>query len=296
MHRKILTATMALLLILTAIFSTSCSTESEYPVTIGNITLKSEPKNIVILNKNLADIISCIGYDVKMVGRSDEVNQKGMGVVPSVGLNANASPASIDELDANVVFADNSLDKSVADELKKKGITVVILENANTPKQVKNIYKQLGALLGGNITGKAKGKEACEMLFEELKDVKAAVQTMDVVKTVCYLYTENGVLKTFNKGTWGANMLDFTGGINVFENSDTDVVVPENLMLSNPDYIFCADNDVIKYLKSSEKLKKLSALSKNTSIISYDEINMQGDTALDVLEKMLKVMRPEDFS
>ncbi|MCH5303659.1 MAG: ABC transporter substrate-binding protein [Ruminococcus sp.] len=296
MHRKMLAAAMAVVLMFTAVMLGSCNGKSDYPVTIGSIMLNSEPENIVILNKNLADIISCMGYDVKMVGRSDEVNQKGMNVVPSVGIAADASPASIDELGADIIFADESLNTAVIEQLNKKNIPVVILEKARTPKQIKNLYKKLGTLLGGNVTGKAKGTDACKTLFSELKDVKNAVNEKSIVKTVCYLYIDNGVLKTVNNATWGANMLDYTGATNVFKNSDTDVVDPEKLTLSNPDYIFCKDEDVINYLNSSDKFQNLSALSEKTFIIPYDEITMQGDTALDVLEKMLKNMYPEDFS
>lgn len=294
---KKLTATILILItVLSAAILGSCSGENEYPVTVDGITINEEPENIVVLNKNLADIISCIGYDVKLVGRSDEVNQKGMSVVPSIGSCTDASDASIIKLNADIVFADETFSSQTKKKLEDKGITVVIPDKTNTPKQIKNIYKQLGAILGGNITGKAQGTDSFNTLYSELKDVKSAIDEKNVIRTVCYLYSENGVLKTMNNATWGGNILDFTGATNVFHNSDNNTVNSDSLMLSNPDYIFCSDKKVVKYLKTNKTFKRLTALKKHTYIIPLDEINMQGDTSLDTLKKMLKKMYPEEFT
>jgi hypothetical protein len=48
---------------------------------------------------------------------------------------------------------------------------------------------------------------------------------------------------------------------------------------------------------SGKIAKKLNALNNkpNRFIIPYDEITMQGDTSLDVLQKMIKKMFPQEF-
>lgn len=273
-----------------------CSGKSDYPVKIGGITFEEEPQEIVILNKNLADIISCVGYDIKMVGRSDEVSQQGLQVVPSVGSSSEPDVDKIKELEADVVFADNSIDDAAVNQLTSEGIPVVKIENANTPKQLKNVYKKLGSILGGNITGKKQGAEAYKSLTTTLKDVKSAVDSKSIVTTVVYLYIDKGVLKTFNSNTWGATLLGYTGAVNVAQNLEGDVVNADDLILSNPDFIFCADETVENYLNNHYELYTLSALSEHTFIVPLDDIAMQGNTSLDVLENMLRDMYPEDFS
>lgn len=297
MHKKMLSVLLTAVTALASVFFCSCSPDSEYPVAIGSIVIDAEPQNIVILNPNLADIISCIGYDVKMAGRSEDVNQKGFQVVPSVGSAQDPEPASIDEVGADIVFADNTLNDAVKEKIEEMNIPVVVLEEAHTPKQVKSTYKKLGKILGGNKTGRQKGKEAYENLTDTMKDVKNAAGSYSVVKTACYLYIDNGVLKTANNGTWGNTMLNYTGAVNVFKNSDTDVVDNGQFLLSNPDYIFCADENVEGYLKSSATLNSLDALeNNNVFIIPYSDISMQGYAALDVLENMLRDMYPDEFS
>lgn len=297
MKKRISALILALIIAVAATALTSCSGKSEYPVTAAGITLNEEPEKIIILNKNYTDIISCIGYASKLVGRSDSVNQKGMDVVPSVGGAAEPSLEKIKKLKPDLVIADNSLSSAVKDKLTKSGITLLIPEQANTPKQIKNLYTQFGTLLGGNITGKPKGQKAFNDLYESLNSVQDAVEEKDIKKTVCYLYNENGVLKAVTNSTWCSAMLDFTGATNVFKNEKSDKVNLKKLILMNPDYIFCDNKDVIKPLKKGATLKKLSALhdTKKRYVIPMDELSMQGDTSLEALKDMLKKMYPEDF-
>lgn len=297
MQRKLLSALLAVMIILSSALFSSCGGESDYPVSFDEITIQQEPERIVVLSKNLADIISTMGYDVKMVGRSDEVTQKGLQVVPSVGSAQSPSAASIDEVKAEVVFSDaQGLDPSAEKAIKAKKIPIIKLDTAATPKQVRGIYKRTARILEGNVTGKKAGAESYDKLSETLKSVRdAAVSESDIIKTIAYLYMEDGVLKTFNQNTWGSTMLGLTGATNVFKSADTDVVDIKALALSNPDFIFCADKETQAYLSSQKDLKKLSAL-KTSFILPYDEITMQGNTALSVLEDMLKKMYPEEFS
>lgn len=295
MKRKIIASLLALVTVFCSLSISSCGEKSEYPVQIGGTVINKEPENIVILNKNLADIISCIGYDIKLAGRSDEVDLKGMEVVPSVGAASDPSIDKIIKLKADVVFADESLNPKIKSALKTKGVTVITPENADTVKQLKKLYKQLGSILGGNITGKEKGAEAFDSLYESLKDVRDAVDDKGIVRTICYLYYD-GKIRTMNSGTWGAEMLGFTSASNVFKNEKSDVVNLKTLKLSNPDFIFCGDMRIVKYLRKKPAFKNLSAIKKNIHIIRLDDINAQGDSALDTLRKMLKHMYPEDFS
>ena len=299
MNRKILSALIAVMIIISSLTLTSCGEKKEYPVTLGQTVIEKEPEKIVVLTKNLADIISTIGYDVKMVGRSDEVTQKGVQVVPSMGTAHSPSVASMDEVGAEVIFADSTLDPGIKEKLEKKGMDVVILDTASTPKQVSGLYKKIGRVLGGDVTGTQEGREAYAKLSDTLKSVREAANndSNNIVRTITYLYIDNGVLKTFNQNTWGSTMLGLTGAINVFKTAETDVVDNAALSLSNPDFIFCADKTTQEYIASSKSLKKLNALKTGAVfIIPYDDITMQGNTALTTLETMLRNMYPEDFN
>lgn len=295
MSKKFLALALALMIAVCSLALGSCSDKAEFPVTVDGITINAEPKNIVVLDKNLADIITCIGYVEKLAGRSDDVNQKGMHVVPSVGKTDEADASSIKKLKPDVVFADNKLSKKTASALKKSGIPVVIIKKAHIPQELKKVYIKIGEVLGGKFSGKSKAKKAYKDLYEDLTDIKDIISDKKIVKTVCYLYNDGGELKTLVGGKWEAQVLGFTGAVNVFGSFNKEKLDIKKLAVSNPDFIFCDSKKIIKQLKSNKKLKKLSALENNTHVIKFDEISMQGDTALDALEKMLRHMYPEDF-
>lgn len=71
----------------TALAASACATlagcdgdNKNYPVSVADITIETEPKDIVVLSDETADIISYLGYATKMVGRSDEVTQNFLSV------------------------------------------------------------------------------------------------------------------------------------------------------------------------------------------------------------------------
>ena len=90
-----------------------CSGDNKnYPVSVADITIETEPKDIVVLSDETADIISYLGYAKKMVGRSDEVTQNFLSVAPSVGSAANPDVEKIKSYATDIVFADDTLDEN----------------------------------------------------------------------------------------------------------------------------------------------------------------------------------------
>lgn len=75
MKKKIISIFLTgVLAVSSAVMFSGCG-NSDYPVEVANFEIKEQPTKIVVLDPNAADIISYIGYDVNMIGRSDDVNQ-----------------------------------------------------------------------------------------------------------------------------------------------------------------------------------------------------------------------------
>ena len=291
--KKIMSAALVLIMIFPVLLLSSCDEEKEYPVTVGGITVNSEPQNAVILDKNIADIVSCMGYDVKMAGRSDEVDQKEFKVIKSVGTASVPSVKAIVKLKADIVFANDMLDPAVKTELEGKGIAVAVFDNANTPKQLKSLYRKIGMLLGGRNAGAKAAEEAFDDLYDTYKELKNAAENSTTARiTVCYLYMDNGVLKTFNKGSWGDTVLGYTGTFNVFKNESGNTVDPQMLRRANPNYIFCDCEEVTEYLRTSEVLNVLDALESRTVVVPYSDLNLQGYNGLEALRTILNTIYP----
>lgn len=263
--KRILSIVLALCMLLScAVFFSGCNSakSSEYPVTVGNVTINSEPQNIVVLNDVFADIISYIGYDIKMVGRSVECDQEFLYIVPSVGTAASPDVNAIKKAEADFVIADSAISADTKSSLEADGITVLTLDAPKNEAELKQLYIDLGTALGGKVTGSAKGEKGYTDLLEMLSTLNTA--TSNVVQTVAYLYmNESNELCTFVKGSLEYKFFNYNGNSNVFANQQKPLVNTMELRIGSPNYIFYDSEEVLAYLATDENTQNLAALYNN---------------------------------
>lgn len=295
MKKNIISISLVMVLAFSIITAfTGCGDEN-YPVEVANLVIESEPENIVVLDAPTADIIDYMGYSVKMVGRSDEVDQEWMSVVPSVGSAEKPDVDVIKNSDTDIVFASENLDAAVKEKLAEAGITVVTMSHAKTLTQLDTNYLTLGKILGGRVEGGNKGLSSYDKLFSEMEDVKRSVSEISstTLYTVCYLFYEDNSLKLMTSGTYGDALLGYTGAVNTAVNIDESTVDVNTLRIANPNFIFYADEATLNAIKSDSVLSKLNAVVTNKMLmITYDDISRQGTTALNTLDKMVSFMHP----
>ena len=279
----------------TALSLSGCG-DKNYPVKIANLTIDKEPKSIVVLDPNSADIISYMGYDVKIVGRSREVDQKYLDVAPVMGSAVSPSVQDIIDSGATVVFANEGLNDDFEQSLKKEGIAVIKMSVAETPKQLETNYHTIGKILGGNDDGDAKAASSYDKLISAMEQRKseASAKNATALDTVCYLYYEQGGLRLMTSGTYGDMLLGYTGSVNVAVNIDENKVDVNTLKVANPKYIFYSDDSTLKAVQADPVLSKLAAVTGGKTMqITKDEMSRQGLTALETLEKMIGFIHPE---
>ena len=152
MMKKLISLILAAALCCTAAFSLAgCGGDGNYPVSIANITIAKEPTSIVVLDPSSADIISYMSFDGKIVGRSDEVDQSYLSVAPTMGAANTPSTQAIINTKAEIVFATDKLDESVANELRdanihKLKIDATALNTNNTIDTACYMYVDNGTL------------------------------------------------------------------------------------------------------------------------------------------------------
>lgn len=297
MKNKIISLTLVLMLTFSSVLVFSGCGDGEYPVEVANIKISSEPKNVVVLDASTADIIECIGYEVKMVGRSDEVNQKSLSAAPSVGSAQSPDINKIIDTGADLVFVNDSLSEESRAKLDENKIKVVNIAVAASQKQLETTYTTIGRILGGNTAGAAKGEEAYSKLISQMEDIKSKVTAADnnaALNTVCYMYSVNGKLRLTTSGTYGDMLLGYTGCVNVAVNIDENKVEVNTLKVANPNYLFYSDEQTLQAIKDDSVLSGLSAIKDGkTLMISAEEMNRQGLSAINTLNKMVGFIHPE---
>jgi iron complex transport system substrate-binding protein len=271
--------------------------DSNYPVQVANVIIEEEPKNIVVLDPYAADIISFMGYDVKMIGRSDEVNQEWLSIVPSIGTAANPDVDAITEGNADVVFAAEELSDEAKQSLTDKGVTVITMAKADTQTQLETNYASIGKILGGSEIGAAEAEKSFNNLIDKMEAVKAKVDTAknsDVLSTVCYLYMDGSQLKMMTNGTYGDMLLGYTDSVNIAMNISENDVDVTTLKRANPNYMFFDSQETYDLVAADATLGTLDAIKgKKVLIVTEDEFSRQGQTALNTLDKMVSFMYPQ---
>ncbi len=290
--KKILSFLLAAAVTLTTAAALSGCASAEYPVEVANITIQSEPENIVVLDANSADIIAYMGLDGKIVGRSDQVDQQGLAAAPSVGSASNPNVTKIKESKATVVFAPETLRDDTEEQLEEAGLTVIKMSFAETPKQLMTTYKTIGKVLCGQNAGEKKGEESYKKLIRDMEDIQSTITVNDAnpvnSETVCYLYYENNNLKIMTQDTYGEMLLEYTNCVNVAGQIKEATVDVQVLNQNKPNYIFYSDEQALNYIKSEPVLSKLPAVRGGSMLqITENEMKRQGATAVQTVKRMV---------
>lgn len=296
MKHKIISIALVLTLALAAALPLAGCGDGNYPVEVANIVIEKQPEKIVVLDAPTADITSYMGY-LNIEGKSDEVNQDWLGVVPSMGSAQSPDVEKIKSTGADIVFAGEELGQTSKSALEESGIQVITMSHAQTPKQLETNYTTLGKILYGNIDGQTNAEKAYDELLSEMDMIKESTSTArksDVPDTVCYLFADGGQLKMMTSGTYGDMLLSYTGAVNAAVNIEENLVNVNTLKIANPKYIFYADNTTLEKIKNDATLRSLAAVKTNKMLmVTADEMNRQGQTAINTLQKMVYFMYPQ---
>lgn len=284
----------------TALAASACATlagcdgdNKNYPVSVADITIETEPKDIVVLSDETADIISYLGYATKMVGRSDEVTQNFLSVAPSVGSAKTPDVEKIKSYAADIVFADDTLDENCKEQLTDAGIMVLTIASPETTTELETAYLTLGKVLGGTVDGARTGEDSYKKLIDAMKTCKAETNS-NVTKTICYLYLNGDKLNTLHSGTYGDMLLGYTGAVNAAVNVSESEIDTKILKVANPDYILYADEETLQFIQNDSDLKGLKALKNNqTLMVTKEEMSRMGTTSLLTLNKIMNFMYPD---
>ncbi len=260
----------------------------DYPVTIGEVTIKEKPTGAAVLSENLADVILAVGYETELKAKSEECAQSDLSVLPNVTAD---DAEKIKSLGANLVLTETALTQAQNDAMGKAGITVLTIPRATGREDLDRLYSQVGSALKGAKTGYERGKKISQSIFLTIDDISRIIPETNTPTSVAYLFdTEGGVV---TGDTLEGKLIESAGLINAASDGTGNKMPVEDLLRVNPKYIFCPTG-LKSQLTSSTEYQKLTAV-KEGKVYEMDPglMLLQGSGMTEAVYFMAGTVYPE---
>ena len=245
---------------------------SEYPLTVGGLTVKTPPQRVVVFSENLADVILACSLEDSLVARDASCSQSALSVLPSVD---EADVAAIKNLEPDLVLFDTKPENF--EELALKGVPVMVIESAKSRAGLEKLYSDVASVFKGKTTGAADGVARAQEVLAGLDDITRTLPGVSVLSTAVYLTDLQG--GAADGDSFVGILFEAAGLVNGFQSTaDTSLAA---LKIVDPDYIFCPKGLSASILASSD-YAGLRAVSRN-SVYEIDPalLSRQGTTVID---------------
>ena len=254
--------------------TTVADLSASYPVTVGDLTLESQPMRIVSLSPTATEMLYAIGAGTQVVAVDDYSNYpaeaaalgtKLSGFEPNVEAIAGFSP------DLVVIAYDPS---SLVEQLNALSIPVFI---ASAAVSIDNVYEQIEQL--GVLTGHT--AESLQLSSQLQTDIEAAVAGVTMpAEPLSYYHELDNTLFSVTSNTFIGQVYALFGLRNIADNveagNDYPQLSAEVIVSADPDLIFLADtkccNETAETVAARDGWGGLKAVTNNQIIELDDDI------------------------
>ncbi len=230
--------------------------EQDFPVTVNEVTIQDEPKGVVVLSPNLAEVIMALGYEMQLCGKGAACTQEDLSVLPDMTLD---DPQSILGVGADLVLTEDAPSEEQKKGLNDAGIDVVTIAPATSREDFTRLYREVGSCMMGGVKGYERGEKIAEGIFSTIDDISRQIPQTDTPVSVCYLYDVEGGVVTGD--TLEGKLIECAGLINAASDGAGNHMDVETLLMVQPQYIFCPTG-LKDTLAQTDQYKNLTAVQE----------------------------------
>ena len=230
--------------------------EQDFPVTVNEVTIQDEPKGVVVLSPNLAEVIMALGYEMQLCGKGAACTQEDLSVLPDKTLD---DPQSSLGVGADLVLTEDAPSEEQKQGLNDAGIDVVTIAPATSREDFTRLYREVGSCMMGGVKGYERGEKIAEGIFSTIDDISRQIPQTDTPVSVCYLYDVEGGVVTGD--TLEGKLIECAGLINAASDGAGNHMDVETLLMVQPQYIFCPTG-LKDTLAQTDQYKDLTAVQE----------------------------------
>lgn len=240
------------------------SASSTYPVTVGDLTLTTQPMRIISLSPTATEMLYAIGAGAQVVAVDDYSNFPAEAVALGTALSGyepNVEAIAGYTPDLVIVAYDAG---GIVDQLKSLSIPVFMAAAATSFEDVYSQIEQLGALTG-NL------ENAVQLSGQMQTDIAAAVAEVQLPTTpITYFHELDNTLYSATSNTFIGQVYGLFGLKNiadgVVEGNDYPQLSAEVIVKANPDIIFISHSETPEVVAARDGWGRLKAVTNNQVI------------------------------
>ena len=276
------------------------NSDTAFPVTVTDalgkeITLEEAPDRIVSLTPSNTEILFELGLDEEVVGVNDNDNypEQVADKTRIGGIEYNIE--TIISLQPDVVFAHESsmfTFESAIEQLEASGVTVFVVDNAETFDETYETIEVIGTLTG-------KDEEADKIIASiqsKLADIQAKLQGVSP-KTAFMVVGASPDIYVVGQNTFMNEMLKEINVDNAVKEEGWPLYSAEQFITANPDSIvftYAGDDETIK---NNRAFAVMTAVQNNAlTVVDGDTTSRQGPRIAEGVESLAKAIYPEVFN
>lgn len=287
---------ICLMLSIFMIFSfTGCSKQesvkNDYPVVVNDVSFEKSPEKVIVMSDSIADIVIALGYDTKLCACTEDCSQKEIYVLPRIPKDITEALAKIKEFSPDLILADDTMNNEDINALKSLGVNTLVFSKAKNRNELINLYNDIGAVLGGDKTGRKNADKISNNILMSLDDINRLIPQKDVNTIACYIYGDSKIATGDN---FISEIIKSSGAINIAQGSTDNHMEIKDIKISNPDYIFCDNEEQKEKIKSTPDFENINAV-KNDKIfvVKNNLMERQGNSIVDSAVYIAGIMYPE---
>jgi len=240
------------------------SANSTYPVTVGDLTLTTQPMRIISLSPTATEMLYAIGAGAQVVAVDDYSNFPADAVALGTALSGyepNVEAIAGYTPDLVIVAYDAG---GIVDQLKSLSIPVFMAAAATSFEDVYLQIEQLGALTGN--------LENAVLLSGQMQtDIAAAVAEVQLPTTpITYFHELDNTLYSATSNTFIGQVYGLFGLKNiadgVIDGNDYPQLSAEVIVKANPDIIFISHLETPEVVAARDGWGRLKAVTNNQVI------------------------------
>ncbi len=270
-----------------------------FPLDFDGVYIEAMPMRIVSLSPALTEIICELGYEDRLVGRTDYCDYPGsVSALPSVGTVLMLDTEAVSALEPDLIVMQAPPTNEALTKLQQTGAPIATLSRAYDLASTGELYAKIFKLMEGTVEGVDKGERYKTEFAQRMENLKSAIERTVAAMEDAPEYTGAYIVDTYSivatPDTYEGKLLEVLGLANAASDGANWQFPHEKLTAAKPYILLCASDIELESLAGNKRLGSLGAVKKERAYAVNSVIfERQSPRLADELERLAKEIHPD---